>query len=689
MHTLKEALELASQHHSAGDLSKAKKIFQQILQQNPKQPHALHFLGVIALKEGKNEQAVELINAALSNQPDYAEAHFNLANSLKSLYRFDEAVESYKKALKLKPDYVEVLNNLGNTLNEIGIPEEAVPYYENAIQIQSDKPEVYNNLGNTFKRIGKLRSAILNFEKAIKIKSDYSEAYNNLGVAVDEMGRPEEALLHFKMALTLEPNSFKAYNNQGNAFRKLRRIDAAIKSFKKALYINPAMIEGHNNLGIAKKDIGELSQSLDCFQRALKIDPKNMEAQSNYLMNLNYSSMGQKTLFEKHYLWGIEAKYSNDLETTYKITKSIGEEKLNIGFVSGDFRSHSVSYFLSPFFYNYDRKYFQIHCYSNSNISDQTTKKFRELVSQWNDIVGWRDEKVINKIKEDKINILVDLSGHTSGNRLTVFAKKPAPIQVTWLGYPNTTGLKSIDYRLSDSIADPPGVDDDFYTENLIRLPNGFLCYMPPEDIPDLVPPPSNVKKNITFGCFNNLAKINLNVLKLWKRILKALPESQLLLKSPVTNSGSIRKRFTDYFKDSVEPKRVRFATWKTSIRTHLSDYNNVDIALDTFPYNGTTTTCEALWMGVPVITLNGERHASRVGASLLTRIGLCNLVGTSSDDYRNIALQLAKDPERLKNLRAGMRKRMLESPLCDAVSFSKDLGLAYLNMWREQHDNQ
>ena len=689
MRTLKEALELAVQHQMAGEFKKAEIVFQQILQEDPDQPQVLHFLGVIAHQEGNNEKAVDLISAALSNEPGYVEAHFNLANSLKKLRRFDEAIESYKTVLKFKPDYLEALNNLGNTLNDIGNPEEAVSYYEKAIRIKSDKPELHNNLGNTYKRIGKLNRAISSFETAINIKSDYSEAYNNLGVTADEIGRPEEALLHFKMALTIEPNSFRAYNNQGNALRKLRRIDAAIKSFEKALYLNPEMIEGHNNLGIAKKDIGELSQSLECFQRALEIDPHNMEAQSNFLMNLNYGSMDQKTLFEKHYLWGIDAQNSNDLKLIKDFTNLLSEKKLHIGFISGDFRAHSVSYFLSPFFSNYDSGKLKVHCYSNSNISDETTKKFRKLVHQWNDIAGWSDQKVINKIKDDRISILVDLSGHTSGNRLTVFSKKPAPLQVTWIGYPNTTGLTSIDYRLSDLIADPPGVDDEFYTEKLIRLPNGFLCYMPPEDTPELAPPPFNTNKIITFGCFNNLAKINLDVLNLWKRILEALPESRLLLKSPVTNSGSIRKRFTDFFKDTVEPKRVRFESWKTSVRSHLKDYNNVDIALDTFPYNGTTTTCEALWMGVPVITLSGERHASRIGASLLTRIGLSNLVAINSDDYHDITLQLAKDRVGLRILRAGMRNRMRESPLCDAISFSKDIEAAYQNMWREWCDNQ
>jgi len=510
-----------------------------------------------------------------------------------------------------------------------------------------------------------------------------------LGVTVDEMGRPEEALVHFKMALTLEPNSFKAYNNQGNAYRKLRRIDAAIDSFEKALDINPEMIEAYNNLGIAKKDIGELSQSLDCFRKALEIDPNNMEAQSNFLMNLNYSSMDQKTLFKKHRLWETGAKKTKELSSRQDFTNPYRNDELHIGFVSGDFRTHSVSYFLSPFFSNYDPGKLKIYCYSNSNYSDETTEKFRKLVHQWNDIAGWSDEKVIKKIKGDRIGILVDLSGHTSGNRLTVFCKKPAPLQVTWLGYPNTTGLTSIDFRLSDSIADPPGVDDNFYTEKLIRLPNAFLCYEPPKDAPEFAPSPLNTMTKITFGCFNNLAKINLDVLTLWKRILEVLPDSQLLLKSPVTNSSVIRRRYKEFFKDTIEPKRVRFEPWKSSIHTHLQDYNKVDIALDTFPYNGTTTTCEALWMGVPVVTLSGERHASRVGASLLNRIGLGNLVGATSDDYFNIALQLAKDPARLTNLRAGMRNRMLESPLCDAISFSKDLESAYHNMWREWHDKQ
>jgi predicted O-linked N-acetylglucosamine transferase (SPINDLY family) len=358
------------------------------------------------------------------------------------------------------------------------------------------------------------------------------------------------------------------------------------------------------------------------------------------------------------------------------------DRRLRIGYVSPDFGDHPVGRFLLPLLEQHDRSQLEIFCYSNSPANDRLTARLRAGADQWRNIMGLSDESVAGQIRGDAIDILVDLSGHTSGNRLLVFARKPAPVQVSYLGYPATSGLSAIDYRLTDPLSDPPGATDPFHVETLYRLPHTNWCFEP-QASPVLTAPPSTRTGHLTFGSFSNFAKITPPLLQLWRRILDAVSNSRMVLKNSSLQPASVRERIRIHLNAQGINDRVDLLGPQPDYANHLNQYQQMDIALDTFPYNGTTTLCDALWMGVPAITLSGQSHVSRVGLSLLTNIGLPELIAATPDEYVDIAVDLAKDPHRLATLRSTLRDRMTKSPLMDAPKFARDVEAAYRHMWR------
>jgi predicted O-linked N-acetylglucosamine transferase (SPINDLY family) len=343
-----------------------------------------------------------------------------------------------------------------------------------------------------------------------------------------------------------------------------------------------------------------------------------------------------------------------------------------------------VAFFIEPLLAAHNRDRVEITCYANLLQPDPMTQRLRGIADRWRNVWGLDDNKLTQLVRSDGIDILVDLAGHTNGNRLRAFGRKPAPVQVAWLGYPNTTGLREMDYRLTDEWADPPGANDELYTETLVRLPHGFLCYKPLEDCPDVAPLPAVRNGHVTFGCFNNSAKISSPVLDAWSEILNTVPESHFLLKSRQLHGPGLHQRFREEFaRRGIAPERIEMLGSVNSTLDHLALYGRVDIALDTFPYNGTTTTCEALWMGVPVVVLAGDRHAGRVGVSLLHGIGMDELIAASPDEYRQLAIDLAGDRDRLAAYRAMLRSRMQNAPVMDATGFARDIEEAFRDMWR------
>ena len=343
-----------------------------------------------------------------------------------------------------------------------------------------------------------------------------------------------------------------------------------------------------------------------------------------------------------------------------------------------------MAFFLEPILSTHDRVEFESVCYSDVKQPDAVTGRLRALAGEWRDIRGRSDDQVAELVRRDRIDILVDLAGHTAGNRLLVFARKPAPVQVTYLGYPNTTGLTSIDYRITDECADPTGAADRLHTEKLVRLKNGFLCYLPPEESPEVSPTPVLRNGTVTFGSFNQLPKLSNEVVRIWAATLSRVPGSRLLLKAHGFSNEETRSRFRERFAEhGITPDRLELRCDVPSTRSHLELYGEVDVALDPFPYNGTTTTCEALWMGVPVIAWAGPTHRARVGVSLLTGLGLAEWIAESRERYVELAVELAGDPARLDRIRHGLRDRMRQAPLMDGAGFTRGLEQAYREMWR------
>jgi predicted O-linked N-acetylglucosamine transferase (SPINDLY family) len=554
-----------------------------------------------------------------------------------------------------------------------------------SISITQEFPEhpfAWKVLAVVLKLTGRLSESLVPSQKSVLLEPKDSEAHNNLGIILQELGRLKEAEESFRKAIKIRPDYSEAHYNLGITLKGLGRLKEAEDCYRQAITLKPDYAEAHNNMGELLKQPGRLEEALVNYNKAIEIKINYSEAYSNRNFCLNYSSFWSPLLIYKQHL-EFEKQFGGfKVESSLNLPfNKISGDRLRIGYVSADFKIHSVAFFFEPLLNNHSSHIVETFCYYNNNVIDATTKRLMTTCDHWRPIFGINDQNVVNLIKEDKIDILVDLSGHTAGNRLLVFIQKPSPVQVTWLGYPNTTGLSSIDYRLTDIIADPIGEADELNSETLFRLPNGFQCYQGNEDIPVSKELPQKRLEKITFGSFNNISKITTTVIKTWSKILLAIPKSRLVLKLPKLDDN--KSYYHELFiQKGISRERVEFYQPTPSIEEHLSLYSTIDICLDPFPYNGATTTCEALWMGVPVITLLGNNHVGRVGASILTNIGLTNFIAHDIKAYVDLAVEMSANTKVIKELRAGLRERMQKAPLCDALSFAKDIEIAYQEMW-------
>lgn len=678
--------QTALKHHQSGKLEKAERIYRRIVKSNPCHADALHLLGVIDNQTGKNEVAVSLIQKAIQHNPDSPIYYYNLAKALKACGHLDTALSCYQKALELKPDDAEVYFAMGNTHTSKRELDDAIVCYQQAVELKPNYIDAFNNMGTAYKDQGKLDDAISAYHKALQLKPDDYEVYNNLGIAFKNQGKFNDAIECYEKAIQLKPDYADVYNNIGIAFKDQGQLSDAITCYQKSLVLKPDMFETHNNLGVALKDQGRLDEAVLCYHRALELNPDYVSAHSNLLYGLHHlAEIDPVQLFDQHELWA--KKHAELLATGIPPHQNDmkPDRRLRIGYVSPDFRTHSVAYFMEALLENHDHSAFEIFCYSDVAVKDTTSVRFENLADCWQDIAAMSDENVARRVRLDGIDILVDLAGHTAKNRMLLFARKPAPIQVTYLGYPNTTGLDTIDYRITDTWSDPSDQTDHLYTEKLVRLPHGFLCYTPDKTSPAVGSLPAEEFGSITFGSFNSRAKITPEVIKLWSMILVSVPHSRLYMKSKSLSDSTTQDSLRDDFiENDVSPEQIKFMGYSASTYDHLDLYNSVDIGLDTFPYNGTTTTCEAMWMGVPVIVLSGLIHMSRVGVSLLSNIGLADLIGNSADDYVYKAVELAANLEKLKKIRLELRNMMCRSPLMNGALFTHSLETAYQRMWEQ-----
>lgn len=681
-----QALSTAIKLHQAGRLAEAEAIYRQLLQRDPNNSHALHLLGVLLSATGQNHAALELMRRGLALDDTQADQHVNLGSVLAALDRQPEAIAAYRRAIQLQPDSAEAYNNLGLSLDAVGQSQDAIAAFRQAVQLRPKYPEGWANLGNALHKGAQSDEAITALSRALSLRPDFPEAIFNLANIFQEVGRFAESIAAYRRAISLRPDYFKAMTNLSNVLRACDQFDLSAEVCRQAIALRPNLLEAKMNLGSSLQAMGRVSQAIDLFRQASALPG----AHSNLLLALHYSrDHSPKQMLNEHLMWNDLHAKPLELEIRPHDNDRSPDRRLKIGYVSCDFREHSVAYFLENLLTHHDRKLVASICYSDTTNHDAVTGRLRNAAHQWKNIAGLSDVDVAEMIRREKIDILVDLSGHTGGNRLLVFARKPAPVQVTYLGYPDTTGLSAMDYRLTDHCSDPQGQTDAYHSEELMRLPTGFLCYRPPEHAPAVNELPVLTSGKITFGSFNNLAKISELTIGLWSGILKQLLTSRLLIKSRGLTDGSAQKYLLEqFFKHGISSDRLEIRGRTPTLEDHLAQYHEIDIALDTFPYHGTATTCEALWMGVPVITLAGKTHVRRVGMSLLSMIEITELIATDELGYVNRAVNLAKDLDRLKMIRIQLRGKMLRSSLLDAAGHTRAIEAAYRRMWEKWVQN-
>ena len=674
---------LGSVLQELSQLQKAEVSYRRALEIEPDYAQAHNNVGVTLYGLRRIDEAVASYRKALNISPDYAEASSNLGNALQVLSRLDEAEASFRRALEIRPDFAAVYNNLGVTLHDLNRPDESEASCRRALRIDAGYAEAHNDLGNALQALSKLDEAEVSFRQALQIRPGYPEAHNNLGNSLKELGRMAEAESHYSRALLIKADYAEAHYNLASTLTDLGRLNAAEASYRRALAIRPELAEAHNNLGTNLRDMGHLADAEISFRRAVEIKPDFAEASSNLLFSLNYASARAPS----YYL--AEARQYGQ-KVSSKITARFREwscarqpTRLRIGFVSGDFRNHPVGYFLESLLTRLDPTSIELIAYPTFHNADELTTRIRPYFTDWNPLFGHSDEAAAHRIHKDNLHILVDLSGHTRFNRLPVFAWKPAPVQVSWLGYFATTGVPEIDYLLGDRHV-APADEASHFTEKLWRLPGYYMCFTAPNVAIEVAPLPALATGALTFGCFNNLTKMNDAVVAVWATILRTVAGSKLFLKAKQFNEPMMREATLRRFaKHGIRPDRLILAG-PSPRSEYLASYHRVDIALDPFPYPGGATSMEGLWMGVPVMTKCGDRFLSHQGESIVHNAGLPNWVAANDNDYVDNTVAFASDVAGLGTLRAGLRQQVLASPLCDAGQFARHFEEAMWGMWND-----
>lgn len=604
-----------------------------------------------------------------------------------------EAERLYRQVLERNPNDAKALHLLGMLQHQTGKETQAIELLGRSIGIDPDQPHVLSNYGSLLAQAGRAAEALGPLMQAVRLGPEFAEGHNNLGAALERLGRWAEALTSFERAVALKPRYVEAHTHRGNVLRWFGHIDAAIAAYKTVLQFRPTHVMALTGLGAAYGEAGDVEGILHCQRRVQELwpapHPSAAAAHSDLLYTLHYDpGLNAEQLFAEHLKWAEQhaASLYQDLSCENAFPNDRDSERiLRIGFISADFRSHPVTTFLWAAFKHADRTQSEIYCYSDVARPDAVTERCREVVPHWRETAKLNDELLMQMIREDKIDILVDPTGHAGGNRLPLFARRAAPVQITFNGYVDTTGLRTMDYRLTDAYHDPVGRTERFHTEQLVRLPQGLWCYAPDldgEPPPDVGPPPFLANGHITFGCLNKPVKMNRVVLELWARLLRQLPLARLLI--AVTGGEELNQTVRRRFEAAGIPgDRLDLVAKTKSRHAYLERYRQIDIALDTFPFNGMTTTCDALLMGVPVVTLAGNTHVSRSGVSFLTMAGLTELIAETPDEYCRIAMTLASDLPRLGTLRSNLRGQLLASELCHQEKFAKKLHAVFRTVWR------
>lgn len=609
---------------------------------------------------------------------DYVDAEINFQNILNAI-----------------PNHVDTLNYLGVIKKFQGNNDAALEYFKKASENTVSDAEVFFNLGCTYQALGQWQNAKQALLKALSINPDYAMAHNNLSTVLVSLGSYEEMARHIIKAYELSPGSLEILVNYATYLSgRNAQYTEAINLFRKALEINPQFDKAIAGLCHAYYKIG-MHEEGNKYLRKFRFTKESLSPyNSSFLFLHNYEPTATPDeIFQAHKEWGNALTSSLENKISHSTIPRKNHDKLRIGYVSPNFNTHPVAYFIENILSNHDQSKFTIIAYAQLKDEDFISQQFKKYFSLWRNTFEMNDDEMYQQIIKDEIDILVDLAGHSSRHRLKVFARKPAPIQITYLGYPNTTGLPTMDYRITDPWCDPPGMTDQWHTETLIRLQSGFLCYRPPDNSPPVEQSPFVKNGYITFGCINNPLKINNRVITLWSKILNQVPDSKLLLKDRIYADDVVRQTTLERLQNhGIPPNRVELLN---SVKGHydaLNVYAKIDIALDPFPYNGTTTTSEALWMGVPLITLIGDTHVSRVSYSILNQIGCGKLAANSPEEYVQIAVALASNPSQMNQYRNQLRDLCKQSTFTNGQYFTQLLESVYQEVWgiysRQSADN-
>ena len=711
----------ALRHHGAGRPDQAGELYRRVLALEPGHADSLHMLGALAHRAGRLDDAIGLISRAidlrddsalyhlslahalldrgrpaeaearfrraLGLRPELAEAHHGLGTALLTLGRPAEAAACFERVLALKPELAAAHTNLGTALRALDRPEAAAGCYRQALALNADDAHAHNNLGSVLMDLGRLDDAVGEYLEALRLAPELAEAHNNLGTVRHRQGRLAEAASHYRRALALRPELAETHDNLATVFRDQGDLAQAAAGYRRALALRPDFAEAHNHLGIVYKEQGRLDEALAALRRAVALKPEAGQLHSSLLMGLSYSpdldepdfaaacrDWGRRHGQPRHPDPGSAPTYPNHPDP---------ERRLRVGYVSNHFRRHPVGWFLAAVWPAHDPARVAVHAYSGVVVEDTMTRRLRSAATAWCDTATLSDAELAGRIRDDGIDLLVDLDGHTDHNRLSLFAHRPAPVQLSWLGHGHTTGLATIDAILMDDATAPPGCES-WFTEAVVRLPGGRLCYAPPDDAPAVAPPPCQTRGIVTFGSFNNLAKVTPAVLGLWVRVLAAVPGARLLLRWKSLADEAERTRLRTAFVAAGGDGARLDLHGALPHRELLAAYGEIDIALDPFPFGGGLTSCESLWMGVPVITWPQARPMSRQTLGLLTGLDLAGvLVADSAEAGIALAAVLAAAPDRLAALRAGLRPRMAASPLCDGARLAGGLDAAYRQFWR------
>ncbi len=688
--------------------------YRQSLQIQPDFVEAHNNIGNALSELGKAEEALAAYRRAIEIQPGFAEGHYNLGNLLREQNRLEEAATAYRRALELKPDHVDAENNLGRTRKKQGRTEEAIAAYRRALALNPDYAPAHNNLGNALAELGHAAEALAAFRRAVTLNPRFPEIHVNLGNALRECGAVDEAIAAYARALQMRPDFAEAHSNLGVALAGKDQIAEAISAYQRALELDPHLPDAHLNLGNALREQGHLDEGLAEYRRTIELKPDYPEA---------YINLGN-ALMERGELDGAISAYRSALEMrpsdaallsdlifVLPLCPDVGEEiireeqarwnrlhvprsrtdrhhkndpdparRLRIGYVSPDFRTHAVSFFTVPLLEAHNHEHYEIFCYASVRRPDAITERVRKAADVWCDVRTLSDAGLVERVREDRIDILVDLSMHTADNRLVAFAHHPAPVQVSWLAYPGTTGVEAIDYRLSDAHLHSLNDDADHSGGEIVRLPDSWCCYEPIGEFPLVGPLPATQNGVVTFGSLNRFNKIHESRLRCWARLLSGVPNSRLLMICP---AGEAQARTLGILAaEGIASERVELvapAPWPAYIRL----FERVDIALDAFPCNGMTTVCHALWMGVPVVTQSGATAMSRAAGSLLHTMGLPQWIARDEDEIVRLAAAAAADVPQLAGLRASLRSRMQASVLMDAARFARHMEASYRTMWQ------